>query len=157
MTHPVTKVWQLGADMRVSRISHTDGTGNVPGMPGSGYIYAPTVQAIGTGLLGRRDVTTFSITRMKADAYTGTSYAANNRTPVSARWTVGGSLLAYAQDNSNESTLKRLYGTLRAEYRLRSSMSLEAEVGTENTVTKGPAVEETWSRSFFSLGYRWDF
>jgi tetratricopeptide (TPR) repeat protein len=157
VTHPVSKAWQLGADMRVSRISHTDGTNNVPGTPGSGYIYAPSVQAIGTGLLAKRDVTAFSITRTRADAYTGTTYAANNRTPLGDRWLVGGALLLYAQDNANDTTLKRVYGSLRSEYRVRASVSLEAEIGTEQTTSKGALVKETYNRNFFSLGYRWDF
>jgi len=157
ITHPVTKAWQLGADFRVSRISHTDGTNNVPGTPGSGYIYTPSVQAIGTGLFAKRDVTSMSVTVVKSESYDGVGYALNNRTPIGANWTLGGSLLLYAQDSDNGSTMKRIYGTLRTEYRVKPSVTLEIEIGADNTLSKSELVEEKFDRKSFSLGYRWDF
>jgi len=36
LTHPLNQAWQVGVDLNVSRISHTDGTNNVPGTPGTG-------------------------------------------------------------------------------------------------------------------------
>src|SRR5882762_4091568 len=66
LTHPVSDVWQIGADVRVSRISHTDGTNNVPGAPGTGYVYAYTGQVIGISLFATRDVTVVSVSRVTA-------------------------------------------------------------------------------------------
>jgi len=157
VTHPVTKVWQLGADFRVARISHTDGTNNVPGTPGSGYIYTPGVKAIGSGLFVRHDVNALSATRVKAPSYAGTAFGIDNRTPAGANWTLGGSLLLYQQDNDSGSTLKRVFASVRGEYRVKPSVTLEVEVGTDDTSNKSALAEEKVNRRYFSLGYRWDF
>jgi len=157
VTHPVSKVWQLGADFRVARISHTDGTNNVPGSPGSGYIYTPGVQAIGSGLFVQHDVNAFSLTRVKAPSYAGTAYGVNNRSPVGANWTLGGSLLLYAQDNDSGSELRRVFVSVRAEYRVKPSVTLEVEVGADDTSNKSSIAEDKVNRRYFSLGYRWDF
>jgi tetratricopeptide (TPR) repeat protein len=157
LMHPVTREWQVGADFRVSRISHTDGTNNVPAIPGTGYIYTTTSQAIATGLFATRDVTVASLSRVSAPSYTGRAGRLNNRMPLGAYWTLEGSVLWYDQNNDDGSTLKRVSPTARLSYRWGNSMSLEAEYGAERTNARSAIAEENTRRSFFSLGYRWDF
>lgn len=157
LTHPVTSVWQLGANLSVWRISHTDGTNNYPATPGSGYIYTFTAQAIGTGLFATRDVNVVSASRVSADTYTGLAGQLTSRFPVGANWTLDGAVLWYKQDNQDGSTLQRISPVGRATYRWTSSMSLELEAGIENTSATSAFLREDTRRYFFSAGYRWDF
>jgi TolA-binding protein len=157
LMHPVTSIWQLGANLSVSRISHTDGTNNYPATPGSGYIYTSTVQAIGTGVFATRDVTVISASRVSSDTYTGLGGQFTSRFPVGASWTLDGAVLWYKQDNQDGSTLQRVSPVGRATYRWRNSISLELEAGIENTSARSAFLQEDSRRYFFSAGYRWDF
>lgn len=157
LTHPVNSVWQLGAAFNASRISHTDGTNNIPGTPGSGYIYVLTEQVIGTGLFATRDVTVVSASQLSALAFRGLSWRLGSRTPLSERWTLEGSVQWYEQTNDSGSKLQRISPTLRLGYRWGQSVTLEVEAGAENSTTRSETVEERIRRNFFSLGYRYDF
>jgi maltoporin len=150
-------VWQLGANVSVTRISHTDGTNNYPATPGSGYVYAFTAQAIGTGVFATRDVNVFSASRLSADTYTGLAGQITSRFPVGASWTFDAALLWYGQDNQDGSTLRRISPVGRANYRWRERLSLELEAGVENTSARSAFLQEDTRRYFVSLGYRWDF
>jgi hypothetical protein len=120
-------------------------------------VHTLSAQAIGSGLFSRRDVTTITLSGVAADTYQGAAFGITSRLPVGESWLFGGSLLLYAQDNDNGSTVKRVYGTLRTEYRVKANVTLEIEVGVDNTHSQGEFSEESFDRSFFSLGYRWDF
>ena len=157
VTHPVSREWQLGADFRVSRLSHTDGTNNFPATPGTGNVYALTGQAISTGLFATRDVNVFSVSRISAMTYSALSGQLTSRIPVGANWTLEGMVLWYSQDNDDGTTLRRISPTGRLSYRWRNSMTLELEGGVERTNTRSAILGEDTRRTFFSLGYRWDF
>jgi tetratricopeptide (TPR) repeat protein len=157
VTHPLSDVWQIGADVRASRISHTEGTNLVPGMPGTGYVYTYTGQIIGIGLFAKRDVSVISGSRITAPDFRGSAARLASRAPLGERWTLDGSVLWYGQDNDNGSTLQRVSPTARLGYRWGNSMTLELEAGAESTSTSSATIEEKTRRSFFSLGYRWDF
>jgi tetratricopeptide (TPR) repeat protein len=157
LTHPISDVWQIGADVRVSRISHTDGTNNLPGMPGTGYVYTYTGQVIGIGLFAKRDVSVVSVSRITGLGYGGYAARVASRTPLGERWMLDGSVLWYQQTNDNGSDLQRVSPTARLAYRWGNSMTLEFEAGVESTNTSSATIEEKTRRRFFSVGYRWDF
>jgi tetratricopeptide (TPR) repeat protein len=157
LTHPLNRMWQAGLDLNVSRISHTDGTNNVPGTPGTGYVKTLTGQVIGTGLFATRDVSVIAASRVAALGYDGFAARLASRAPLAESWTLDGSVLWYEQNNDNGSTLRRTSPTVRLSYMWGSSMTLELEIGIENTRTSSATLEENTRRSFFSLGYRWDF
>ena len=155
--HPVSQRWQLGLDYRLMRISATEGTNNVPAMPGTGNVQTAGAQAIATGLITRRDVTTFTVNRVSADTYQGGAITLNSRMPIGEAWMLGASLLLYEQRNDNGSTAKHVFGSGRIEYRWRTSVTLELEAGADNTRNLGDFSQERLNRNFFSLGYRWDY
>jgi tetratricopeptide (TPR) repeat protein len=156
-THPVTPVWQLGVDLQASRVSHTDGTNNFPGSPGSGYVYTLTSQAIATGLFAIRDITVAAVSGVRADTYTGLANRITSRAPLGPYWILDGAVFWYGQKNDDGSTLQRISPVVRLTYTWRKSVSLELEAGVERIVAKSDFAEETTLRRFFSVGYRWDF
>jgi tetratricopeptide (TPR) repeat protein len=156
-THPVTSVWQVGVNLGVTRISHTDGTNNYPATPGSGYIRTLTSQAIGTGVFATRDVTVVSVSGVTADTYTGLASQFTSRFPVGASWTFDAAVLWYGQKNQDGSTLQRISPVGRASYMWRNSVTLELEAGVENTSARSAFLQEDTRRYFLSAGYRLDF
>jgi hypothetical protein len=156
-THPLTRVWQIGTDLQVSRVSHTDGTNNFPGTPGSGYVYTLTSQAIATGLFAIRDITVAAVSGVRADTYNGLAARITSRAPLGPYWILDGAVFWYAQKNDDGSDLQRVSPVVRLTYTWRKSVSLELEAGVERTLAKSAFAEETTLRRFFSLGYRWDF
>ncbi len=156
-THPLSRMWQLGANYSVSRISHTDGTNNAPGTPGSGWVHTLTGQVIGTGLLATRDVNVLSLSGVTSPDYRGFSGRLASRAPLDEDWTLDASLFWYRQSNENGSDLQRLSPNLRLGYRLGRSVTLEIEGGIENSSNHSPIAEDKTRRTYFSLGYRWDF
>jgi tetratricopeptide (TPR) repeat protein len=156
-THPLSRVWQIGTDLQVSRVSHTDGTNNFPGTPGSGYVYTLTSQAIATGLFAIRDITVAAVSGVRADTYNGLAARITSRAPLGPYWILDGAVFWYAQKNDDGSDLQRVSPVVRLTYTWRKSVSLELEAGVERTLAKSAFAEETTLRRFFSLGYRWDF
>jgi tetratricopeptide (TPR) repeat protein len=157
LTHPFNATWQLGGDIRLSRISGIEGTDKVMASEGTGNIHTYTLQAIGTGLFAKRDVTVLSASVINGRDYNGTSYSLTNRSLFGARWTLDTTLQYYHQRDENGTERTRLTPTVRGGYKWKDNLTFEAEYGLERTDTKGPTLEETSKRDFFSLGYRWDF
>jgi len=155
--HPVSKTWQLGLDYRVMRISETLGTDVMPAVQDSGNVQTVSARAVGTGVLSARTVGLFAVSQVSADAFEGLALSATLREPIGGRWVLGGSLLHYDQSNADGGDLTRLVASLRAEYRVKNSVTLEAEIGIEDHTARGLFFEEQTDRNFFSLGYRWDF
>jgi tetratricopeptide (TPR) repeat protein len=156
-THPISRIWQLGASYNLSRISHTDGTNNFPGAPGTGNVQTLSGQAIGTGLFATRDVGIVAVSWVSSRDYHGFAGRLASRAPLYERWTLEASLFWYQQSNDNGSDLRRISPNVRLGYRFGTSVTFEAEVGMENTESSSSTLVEKTRRDYFSLGYRWDF
>lgn len=183
-THPVAPKWQVGADFRVSSISgFTSQFGDLllqqtdPPTPdttfrksGNSFIY--TAQATGTSVLRENDTLTFStsIVRGKTPViaspapageqstrFSGHALSATHTWPISDRWRLDTALNWYSQKDNIETTLRRLAPTLRVSYRVRDSITLEAQAGTEISRNESVTVADKAKRHFFYVGYRWDF
>ena len=165
VTHPFNSRWQLGGDVRLSRITGTDGVIDpVSGMlegnsTDSGDQWTYSLQAIATGLFAERDVTVLSGSLIAADTYDGHSLSLTNRAIFGANWTLDSTLNWYSQSGPNGGDLSRLSPTFRLGYRIKDSVTLEAEVGAEISDTTNAALmtSDQNQRRYYSIGYRWDF
>jgi tetratricopeptide (TPR) repeat protein len=156
-TRQFNSTWQLGADLRVTRITDTEGTNNVPASEDSGDVYTLTGQAIGTGLIAKRDVTIVSVSAITADDYDARSLALTNRSLLGDRWTLDASVRWYQRDNSDGSDRLQTNPLVRVGYKWKENLTFEVEVGRETIEDKSQSTTETTDRDYFSLGYRWDF
>lgn len=165
VTHPFNSTWQLGGDVRLTRITGTDGVIDpVSGMlegnsTDSGDLWTYSLQAIATGLFTERDVTVLSGSLIAADTYDGQSFSLTNRALFGANWTLDSTLNWYNQSGPNGGDLSRLSPTFRIGYRIKDSVTLEAELGAENSDTTNAALmtSDQNRRRYYSIGYRWDF
>jgi hypothetical protein len=157
VTHTFNTTWQLGGDVRLSRISGTDGTNNVPATPDTGNVWTYALQGIGTGLFAERDVTVLSLSSIAADGYDGRAIGLTNRSLFGPRWSLDSALNWYAQSGPGEGELTRLSPNFRLSYQWKEYLTFETELGAERTRTEGTLSSDLNRRSYFSLGYRWDF
>ena len=73
MTTPLNTQWQVGADLRLTKIgSIAPVPGILPdGIPATGNLWSAGVQAIGSNLYSERDTHVFNVTAVRGPTYTG--------------------------------------------------------------------------------------
>jgi hypothetical protein len=155
--YPVNSAWQLGGDVQLTNISATETIGTVPGTPGTGNQYAYALQATGTSVLSKRDSMTLRASYVTAPTFDGQALSAYSRTLFAERWAVDVSLLYYTQRDNLDVELVRLTPTFKLGYNVKTNLVFEVEFGIERTDTSSSFAEESTTRRFGSLGYRWDF
>jgi hypothetical protein len=154
-TRPVSPTLQLGADWRVSQVSGTGASGNLPESPGTGKIYAYGVQAIKSKMLTETDTGVANVTLIDGETLRGISVALNY-VYVYELWRADAALRLYRQRTNLDVVLVRVTPSLRLAYRFRDNISFEIEVGAERSTNTGPTQSDVTLRKYFSLGYRWD-
>jgi hypothetical protein len=157
VTHPFNSTWQLGGDVRLSRISETTGTTSVPAVPDTGNVWTYSLQAIATAFFAERDVTVLSVSAITADTYDGQALSLTSRALFGANWTLDSTLNWYAQSGPAEVELSRLSPLFRLSYLWKDHVTLDAELGAELSRSTSPTVSDRNQRNYFSFGYRWDF
>ena len=155
-THPVRRNLQLGADFRVSEVSGTSASGDLPATPGTGKVYVYSGQAIRTGVFSTGDTGVVSASLIDGATYRGWS-AALSHVYLRERWRSEAALRYYRQTDDMSVRLARLTPSLRLLYQWRAHLGFELEVGQETTLNEGPLQSDRTLRRYFSLGYRWDF
>ncbi|MGE0356948.1 MAG: tol-pal system YbgF family protein [Burkholderiales bacterium] len=155
-THPVTPRWQLGADVKRSRVGATGAVGQLGAAPDSGALWIYTVQGIGTGIANANDVLVASASLNRGRQFDGfTGSLAYVR--VIDRWRLEAGLRYYDQTDLNDVQLRRWTPNARVGYRWRDTVTFEGEAGAEFTRTEGPLQSEDTRRHYFNVGVRWDF
>lgn len=155
---PISPVWQLGGDIRLTTLSGIPASGNQPAIPGTGNTMIYTVQAIGSGAFAKRDLALARLSYLDNESYQGLALTLSHRSRLGERWTLEPGLRWYQQDDSVEQAdLQRLTPSLRLGYQIGKSVTLEAEAMFEKTSISGPVQTEDTTRNFYFLGYRWDF
>ncbi len=157
LSHPYDATWQFGGDVRVSKISGTEAAGDQPATEGSGNTYAYTLQAIGSNILTKRDVSVFSFSYLKGKTFNGQSYSMSNRAVLRDKWTLEPALRYYQQDDNLNVSIKRLTPSVRLSYQWKTNITLETEAGVEKTKTESSTQQDDTLRKYYSLGYRWDY
>jgi len=160
-TTPLSTKWQAGADARYTNVGAlpavvVNGIA-VPAQPATGDIYTYGVQAIGSNLYSSRDTNVFSATYLDGPTQQGYQLAFNNLSLIAAHWTVEPSLRYYSQKDTQQVELTRWSPSLRITYQVRDNVALESEFNWEQTRTVGPASQDDTRRTFYYLGYRWNF
>jgi hypothetical protein len=159
ITKQVTERWQVGGDVRANRTYNTDGAGVVPGQPGSGNIYAYTVQAIGTNTLFKGDTSVIMASYVNDPHYPAQNLSYSNSLPLGEKLRLDSSLRYYHEKQSTDTRTWKVTPTIRLNYRWRDNMSFEAEATIDRTHTDDPVssqITDNWRETIFA-GYRWDF
>jgi tetratricopeptide (TPR) repeat protein len=166
---PVTEKLRLATDFR---ISNSGGTGQyvsqspdaaatpvtLPGSPGTGNQYTFNVQAIGNNLLFNNDLGIANFALSKTDTTTGQSLTFTQVNTIKSKLRLDASLLVYRSNNSSAGTTQtQIRPSVTTNYRLNDSLNLTAEAGIEQYKNSGATSNDKTRRSYFYVGYRWDF
>jgi tetratricopeptide (TPR) repeat protein len=156
LTHPFSPRWQTGFDARVSSLGGTKEIGLLPALPSTGNVYTVSAQLIGTGIFGSSDVLVVNVSHLDSRLLTGVSFGITERLQFD-RWVIEPSLRFYRQRDTNDVRITRWSPAVKLGYRAAERLTLEAEATLERTRTTGPNVDDDTTRSFYFVGYRWDF
>ena len=157
LSRPVGQHWQWSMDLSSMTLSGTPESGGVPETLDSGTDFVVSTQALGYGLFGRGDVTSFGFQYQTGDATDTISLGVNSQLPVGRLWRIGPRIRVDQREFHLDGSDQLLYAPgLRTELRWQH-FSLEFEGGAEfGQRTLGDASEDT-KRYYLSLGYRYDF
>ncbi len=156
-SRPYRDRWQLSADFNLSRLSGTPASGGVSAVPSNGNEYLYSLQATGSDLFRKGDITTFMLRYNDLAAVDILSLDVNSRFPVDDRLRVEPRLgIDYRRGSSTTVDSLSLRPNLRADYRWRRHIGFDAELGFVWTDELGAGSGSSLDIAF-ELGYRIDF
>ena len=156
-SRPWRKRWQLSADFNMSRVSETPASGGVAAVPSNGNEYLYSLQATGSELFRRRDITTFILRYNALAAVDILGLDINSRFPVDDRLRLEPRLgIDYRRGSSTTVDSLSLRPNLRADYAWRRHIAFDAELGLVWTDELGSGGGSSLDLAF-ELGYRIDF
>ena len=158
MNLPYTQHIRVGGDFRVS---NTSGTGTTstgqPGAVATGNTYAYSVQATGNGMFQENDFGIVNATYTSAQTYHGQSLTITQVEPFRQYWRLDMLLVLYNQTDNAGTHQTQVRPSLKLNYRWSDSVNLEGEGGIEQTHVTSATQDDKTRRTYFYLGYRWDF
>jgi len=163
-TRKMTKKWQVNGVFKLSNISglpESGGEGQVEGhllaTDGTGIESTVIVQATGNNLFIRNDVFASSATVMGGASRNAYSLHAFYQMHFSDKWMLNTSMMIYTQKDPVNGKLNRYSPMLRTSYVFTDKLSADADMGVDFTDSEGSTSSNTATRSYFSVGMRWDF
>jgi len=157
LSRPFGEHWQWSMDVTGASLGATPASGDVPATPASGTDLIVSTQALGYGLFGRGDVSSFGLQVQDGDATSVLSLGLNTQFPLGAAWRIGPRLRVDQREFHTDGSEQLLYAPgLRTELRGKH-MSLEFEGGAEFGERSLDDADESTTRYYLSLGYRYDF
>jgi tetratricopeptide (TPR) repeat protein len=158
-TTPWNANWQLGGNLSLTNVGAIAPVADIlpSGAPSTGNLWSAGFQLIGTNLYSVRDTHVFGLNALKGPLYHGELLSYNNSTQIAEFWLVEPSIKYYTQSDNAGVKISRWSPGLRLTYRATQQISLETELSSEFSTTKGPARNETANRVFYYLGGRYDF
>jgi tetratricopeptide (TPR) repeat protein len=157
ITQQVSPQWQLGLDVRWSSLSGTPPFAVLPATPATGSVWTYTGQAIGSGLANLQDILVLNIGVLNSSQLRAQNAGVDYRFVPLAMLTLEPMFAWYHQTDSQGQHLTRLSPGLRASYRIFSRFSIEGQFALERTNTDGALIDNTITRYFYYIGWRWDF
>ncbi len=159
ITTPLTKQWQLGGDIRLTKIDAIAPVAEILplGQAATGNIWGYGAQLIGTNLYSERDTHVFSTSMQRAPTYTGVLLVYNNMSVLSDGWQVEPSVQFYRQTSADGLSLTRWKPSVRLSWRFTPLTVVETSVDYEVTNLTSPTRNEKTNRVFYYLGARYEF
>lgn len=163
-TTPITPRWQVGMDLRLTNVGALAPVADIPelvnGRAGTGNLWTLGGQAIATNLYSSRDTHVFMFSAVSGPSLSGWLSSYNNMSVVNERWQLEPSLRLYQQRQQTASgTIRtsRITPGLRVSYKLGPRWSIESDLSVEMSRSRGTLQDESSTRVYYSLGYRYDY
>lgn len=109
------------------------------------------------GIIGEREITIFSVGTTAATSYDDVNLGFQNRAPFGEGWAVDSRFRIDLRTDVNGQELRRFRPSLKLNYSWKRAFNVEAELGVEISKYGGTTNNQDTTRSFGSIGYRWNF
>jgi hypothetical protein len=169
-TTPVSKNWQIGADVRLTNVGAIDaidpaivgGPFEFGGFQGSGNVYSLSTQLVGSNIYSRRDTHVFNVSLLRGELFKAVSLSYNNSSAIGESFLLEPSLRFFFQDSLDPITLDRTKTTsvspgLRLSYQVTQRIALDADLNYEYRREVSADNDVTTNSVFYILGGRVDF
>lgn len=156
-SQPLSKKFQLGADITFSRLGDTVASGGVPATVDTGTDYFLSTQLVGNNLLQKYDTGVLGLRYYSTAASDTTSVIINTRFPLSRNWRINPRLQFDIRKFNNGRTQNKLRAILKTDYRYLNKARFDFELGYDKTSEEDNGASLSNNNLFFMLGYRWDF
>ena len=147
---PLSKKYQLNADITVSNLSST------PVSQGTGNETSYSFQFIGTNVITDNDVSIISVRVSDRSTSETTAYDFNSRIVLNKEWNVRPRFVYENQTQSTGTNRTIFRPSVRVDYRLKRNFRIELNTGYDLKESKG-AVNNQETNFYMSLGYIYDF
>jgi tetratricopeptide (TPR) repeat protein len=171
MSRPYSPRLRLGVDFRINNMSGTGETITVPSPSGSGNdvytgqsasqgngnSYTYSFNALGNNLLFENDLGVVNASYVSDKIHKGQSLAFTQVETFRQNWRVDMSLQLNNENYNSGLHRTQIRPSLKLNYRLNNSVSLEGEGGVESNHGSSATGNDKTRRKYYYAGYRWDF
>jgi tetratricopeptide (TPR) repeat protein len=164
LTTPISKQWQVGADVRLTNIGEVLPVPSIgfAGSPSTGKLWSLGTQLIGSNLYSTRDSHVLNFSFLTGPTYRARLWSYNNLSAIDPGWQFEPSLRYYSQNDTNGVRNQRVTPGVRLTYRPIQEVSLESELSYEQSKTETPTSLASpgivrSNRIFYFVGARYDF
>lgn len=157
MSHPASPRLRVGGDFRINNTGGTGATSLQPSMPGGGNIYYFSLNALGNSLLFENDLGVANVSYTSAPNYKSQSLSFTQVETFWKNWRIDMLLQLYNQNDNTGVHTTQVRPSVKLNYRLANTVTLEGEGGVELINTVSTTQNDKRTRKYFYVGYRWDF
>jgi len=154
---PLNQRLQLSAEMTISKLGNTPGSGGVDPADGTGYEYFYDLQLIGNNLFDKDDLSILGLRYSDTDNASTTTLSVDTRFPVTPMFRVNPRVLLDYRSLRPSGDQWTLSPSVRLDYQWRRSRHLELDAGAEWSTRNLSNGNEDSSAYFINAGYRIDF
>jgi hypothetical protein len=172
--------WLIGTDFTVSNTSglpRTGGTdptipcsntsqsiateGCLDATPPSGVSWTIAERLTGMGVFQPGDITNFSLSYSKSQQTSSEAFQVSNHSDLKEKWTLDSALRLSHQGSSVGSSFNDLSPSVRASYRMKNNLTVDAQLGLDwsktSTTINDSSSSSTTLREFVSFGFQLTF
>ena len=170
ITNHIMEKWQLGTDIMVSNTSGLEETGTllpdgtigvegyVPASASTGNTWTFSERLMVNDFISHHDVTMLSLSMTKGSLMSGQTLLLHNHSFLSDQWVLDTTTRLYWQTDNIGGKQTIISPVIKVGYQVKTSLTLEAEVGLEATQSTPSSFQRSQTRrNYFSCGFRWNY
>jgi tetratricopeptide (TPR) repeat protein len=150
--------YQLSGDFTLNTTTSTPGSAGVPSLTGTGNNYFLGGQFIGNGIFRRGDAAILSMRFGYTNVTRDIAVSLDTRFPFTRNLRLNPRFQYLRRTgNQNGNLLRTTRFSAKMDYRIKNRLTLEGEIGIDDTNDEASGFTTTSKSLFYYLGYRWDF
>ena len=150
--------YQLSGDFTINTTTGTPSSAGVPAVAGTGNNFFLGGQFIGNGIIKRGDTSILSVRLGHTNTSRDIAVSFDSRYPFTRNLRFNPRFQYLRRTgNQNGNLLRTTRLSAKLDYRIRNIVTLEGELGIDDTTDEVAGLATRSNSLFYYLGYRWDF